>query len=294
MAISAKSRRELALAIGLVVPAIIILLGMILFPVGYNFFLSFFEKHMFVPQAKFVGIDNYLYLITRDREFLNALINGFIYAFGSIALQLGLGLGAALLLAQRFKGRSFFMALFFFPYMIPTIIVVILWKWLLDASHGYVNYLLTSCNIIHSPVVWLSEKYILLVLIFVSVWQFTPFVFFTLLVKLETIPKELYEAAMVDGASAFQRFTRITLPQIKYILIVIVLLRSLWMFTKFDVVWLLAGSGGILRYGETLPVYAYRKTFEYLELGMGTAISVIMFLILVIVAVISLRLLRHA
>src|SRR3989338_2725804 len=266
---------------------------MILFPVGYNFFLSFFEKHMFVPQAKFVGIDNYLYLITRDREFLNALINGFIYAFGSIALQLGLGLGAALLLSQRFKGRSFFMALFFFPYMIPTIIVVILWKWLLDASHGYVNYLLTSCNIIHSPVVWLSEKYILLVLIFVSVWQFTPFVFFTLLVKLETIPKELYEAAMVDGASAFQRFTRITLPQIKYILIVIVLLRSLWMFTKFDVVWLLAGSGGILRYGETLPVYAYRKTFEYLELGMGTAISVIMFLILVIVAVISLRLLRH-
>ena len=117
-------------------------------------------------------------------------------------------------------------------------------------------------------------------LVLTSVWQFFPFVVVTYLARLQTIPPELYEAARVDGASAWRRFLHVTLPQTAAVLFVIVLLRSIWMFTKFDTVWLLAGESGVGRYIRTLPVYAYARSFTYLQAGMGAALAVIMFVML--------------
>jgi multiple sugar transport system permease protein len=129
-------------------------------------------------------------------------------------------------------------------------------------------------------------------LIVTSVWQFFPFVVVTYLARLQTIPPELYEAAEVDGAGAWRRFVHVTLPQTRQVLVVIVLLRSIWMFTKFDTVWLMAGDGAVSRYVRTLPVYAYSRTFTYLQAGMGAALAVVMFLTLVAATAVYLKVLR--
>lgn len=222
-------------------PALLLILGLTLYPVAYSIWLSLLEKHSFFPEERFVGLDNYLYL-WNDQEFWTSLWLGIVYSAWTILFQVILGVVAALILNETFVGRGLVRAIVLFPYMIPTIVAVILWKWLLNDTYGVVNYWLMAAGIIMDPICWLGADHIMLSLILMSIWQFFPFVLLSILARLQTIPPELYEAAKVDGASAFSRFIHITLPQIKGILFVVILLRSIWMFTKFDTVWLM-GEG---------------------------------------------------
>jgi multiple sugar transport system permease protein len=260
----------------LVLPGVLLLCLLTLYPVLYGFWLGFFDKHSLFPGERFVGIDNYAYIL-RDPEFWASFRRGVVYASSTIALQLVLGIGAALVLNEAFPGRGLVRAVVLFPYVIPTVIAVILWKWLLNSQFGLVNYLLQAAGAVDEPISWMGKDYIMLSLIIVSVWQFFPFVVIGVLARLQTIPSELYEAAKVDGAGAVLRFLDITLPQLKGALFVIVLLRGVWMFTKFDTPWLMIQGGGAETYIRTLPIYTYMRTFSYYEAGLGSAMAVIMF-----------------
>jgi multiple sugar transport system permease protein len=257
----------------LVLPALVLLGALTLYPVGYGIWLSFFNKHSFFPEQSFIGLANYA-AVFADEEFWRALKLGAIYSVSTIALQLALGLGAALLLNEAFPGRGLVRAVCIFPYVIPTVVAVIVWKWLLNSQFGLVNYVLGM------PISWMGRDWIMTSLVLVSVWQFFPFVLLAVLARLQTIPPELYEAAMVDGAGTLNRFWHVTLPQLASVLFVIVLLRSIWMFTKFDTPWLMIQGGGAENYIRTLPVYTYLRTFAYYEAGRGAAMAVIMFLLL--------------
>ena len=276
----------------LLAPSLILLGGLVVFPVLYNVWLSLFDKHAFMPVQAFVGLRHYRYFAS-DPEFWTSFYYGSVYAGVTMVLQLGVGVPAALLLNEGFRGRNLLRGVVLFPYMIPTIVAVILWKWLLNDSYGLVNHLLMSAGLVRAPVAWLGPDYIMASLIVTSVWQFFPFVVVTYLARLQTIPPELYEAATVDGASAWRRFVHVTLPQTASVLFVIVLLRSIWMFTKFDTVWLLAGDGGVSRYIRTLPVYAYARSFTYLQAGMGAALAVIMFTMLLAATAVYFRMFRR-
>jgi multiple sugar transport system permease protein len=275
----------------LLAPSLCLLGGLVVFPVLYNVWLSLFDKHAFMPVQAFVGLRHYRYFAS-DPEFWSSFYYGCVYAGATMVLQLGVGVPAALLLNESFRGRNVLRGFVLFPYMIPTIVAVILWKWLLNDSYGLVNYLLVRSGAVRTPVAWLGPDYIMTALIVTSVWQFFPFVVVTYLARLQTIAPELYEAATVDGASAWRRFLHVTLPQTASVLFVIVLLRSIWMFTKFDTVWLLAGEGGVSRYIRTLPVYAYSRSFTYLQAGMGASLAVIMFAMLLVATAIYFRLFR--
>ena len=275
----------------LLAPSLCLLGGLVVFPVLYNVWLSLFDKHAFMPVQAFVGLRHYRYFAS-DPEFWSSFYYGCVYAGATMVLQLGVGVPAALLLNETFRGRNLLRGFVLFPYMIPTIVAVILWKWLLNDSYGLVNYLLVRSGAVRTPVAWLGPDYIMTALIVTSVWQFFPFVVVTYLARLQTIAPELYEAATVDGASAWRRFLHVTLPQTASVLFVIVLLRSIWMFTKFDTVWLLAGEGGVSRYIRTLPVYAYSRSFTYLQAGMGASLAVIMFAMLLVATAIYFRLFR--
>jgi multiple sugar transport system permease protein len=218
---------------------------------------------------------------------------GTVYSFWTIAFQLILGVGAALILNESFLGRGLVRGIVLFPYMIPTIVAVILWKWLLNDTYGVVNYWLVALGIVHDPISFLGTDHIMLSTIVMSVWQFFPFVLLSVLARLQTIPEELYEAAKVDGATPARRFLHITLPQIRGILFVVILLRSIWMFTKFDTVWLMGEGAGAGRFIRTLPVYAYMRTLTYYQAGLGAAIAVIMFAILVVCTVVYFRMFRE-
>lgn len=276
----------------LLAPSLVLLGGLVVFPVLYNVWLSLFDKHAFMPVQAFVGLRHYRYFAS-DPEFWTSFYYGSVYAGVTMVLQLGVGVPAALLLNEGFRGRNLLRGVVLFPYMIPTIVAVILWKWLLNDSYGLVNHLLMSAGVVRGPVAWLGPDYIMTSLIVTSVWQFFPFVVVTYLARLQTIPPELYEAATVDGASAWRRFVHVTLPQTASVLFVIVLLRGIWMFTKFDTVWLMAGDGGVSRYIRTLPVYAYARSFTYLQAGMGAALAVIMFAMLVAATAVYFRMFRR-
>ena len=275
----------------LLAPSLVLLGGLVVFPVLYNIWLSLFDKHAFMPVQAFVGLRHYRYFAS-DPEFWTSFYYGSVYAGVTMVLQLGVGVPAALLLNEAFRGRNLLRGIVLFPYMIPTIVAVILWKWLLNDSYGLVNHLLISAGLVRAPVAWLGPDYIMASLIVTSVWQFFPFVVVTYLARLQTIPPELYEAATVDGASAWRRFVHVTLPQTASVLFVIVLLRSIWMFTKFDTVWLMAGDGGVSRYIRTLPAYAYARSFTYLQAGMGAALAVIMFAMLIVATAVYFRMFR--
>jgi multiple sugar transport system permease protein len=275
----------------LLAPSLVLLGGLVVFPVLYNVWLSLFDKHAFMPVQAFVGLRHYRYFAS-DPEFWTSFYYGSVYAGVTMVLQLGVGVPTALLLNEGFRGRNLLRGVVLFPYMIPTIVAVILWKWLLNDSYGLVNHLLMSAGLVRTPVAWLGPDYIMTSLIVTSVWQFFPFVVVTYLARLQTIPPELYEAATVDGASAWRRFVHVTLPQTASVLFVIVLLRSIWMFTKFDTVWLMAGDGGVSRYIRTLPAYAYARSFTYLQAGMGAALAVIMFAMLLAATAVYFRMFR--
>ena len=275
----------------LLAPSLLLIGGLILYPILYNLWLSFFDKHAFMPVQAFVGLRHYRYFAT-DPEFWSSVYYGVVYAAVTMAFQLVLGVAAALLLNEAFRGRNLLRGVVLFPYLIPTIVAVILWKWLLNDSYGLVNHLLLVAGVVHAPVAWLGKDYIMSSLIIISVWQFFPFVVVTYLARLQTIPPELYEAARVDGATAWRRFLHITLPATRTVLFVIILLRSIWMFTKFDTVWLMAGDGAVSRYIRTLPVYAYARSFTYLQAGMGAALAVLMFGMLLAGTAVYFRLFR--
>ena len=274
-----RRRRPALLGLAGILPALVLIVGLILYPVGYAIWLSFFDKHSFFPQERWIGLGNYVRLVG-DPEFWDSLWKGTVYAAGTTALQLVFGVAAALLLHRTFRGRTAVRALVLFPYMIPTIVAVIVWRWLLNETFGLVDHLLVAWRIVRQPIAWLSVDHIMTSLIVMSVWQFAPFVTLSVLARLQTIPLELYEAARVDGASAWARFRHITLPQIRAVIFVVILLRGIWMFTKFDTVWLWgegAGAGAEIR---TLPIYAYMRTFTYYQAGFGAALSVVMFVLL--------------
>jgi multiple sugar transport system permease protein len=270
-------------ALGLlgILPALALIGALILYPVAYAAWLSLHAKHSFFPAEQFIGLRNYVE-IARDEEFWDSLRRGLVYAAGTTALQLAGGVGAALVLHQAFRGRAAVRALVLFPYMIPTIVAVVVWRWLLNDTYGLVDHLLVRWGLARQPVVWLSVDWIMASLIAMSVWQFTPFVVLSVLARLQTIPLELYEAARVDGASAWSRFRHVTLPQLKAVLFVVILLRGIWMFTKFDTVWLWGEGAGAGREIRTLPIYAYMRTFTYYQAGFGSALAIVMFALLML------------
>ncbi len=272
----------------LVLPALTLLVALTLYPVAYGAWLSAFNKHAFGQEQTFVGLGNYIYIL-RDPEFWNSVRLGSIYAITSIALQIVLGVIAAMVVNHAFPGRNIVRAILIFPYVVPTVVAVIIWKWLLNSQFGFINYVLEDVGLINQPISWMGKDWIMASLILVSVWQFFPFVMLAVLARLQAIPGELYEAASTDGANAFQRFIHVTLPQIKAVLFIVVLLRSIWMFTKFDTPWLMILGGGAETYIRTLPVYTYQRTFTHYEAGVGAAMAIIMFLMLVIMTSIYFR-----
>jgi multiple sugar transport system permease protein len=263
----------------LLAPAVLLIAGLVLYPILYSIWLSLHAKHAYMPIQRFIGLENFRIFLTQDEEFWRALKLGFIFTFCSLTLQIVTGIAAALALNESFVGRGFVRAVTLFPYMLPTIVTVILMRWIFNDSYGIATYVLQAAGL---HIVWFSPEMVMPTLILVSTWTFFPFVVIGTLSRLQTIDPELYAAAKVDGAGVFRRFYHITLPQLRSVIFVVILLRFMFMFTKFDLVWLFAGAGGMGYFVRTLPVYTYLKTFGEMQVGAGAALSTIMFMMLAV------------
>jgi multiple sugar transport system permease protein len=256
-------------------------------PALYAVSLSFYDMPSLTSDPVWIGLAKYRDLLAGG-EFWRALWNGFVYAGLSIVLQVVLGIGFALLLNQPFRGRSLLRGIAFLPYLLPTVIAVLTFKWMVDGSLGIVTILMEDWGL--PPIYWFeTETASMLSVVLISVWLWTPFVTTTFLAGLQTVPGQLYEAARVDGAGPIRQFFHITLPSLRPILTVIILLRGVWMFNKFDVIWLTT-RGGPLGATEHLPVLSYRKAFALYDIGSGAAVATLSFAVLMLAVTLYFRL----
>ncbi len=259
-------------AAGLMVTALFVL-----FPVGHAVWLSLHTADSFVAAPRWVGLANYARVLN-EAAFWAAAWNGLVYAGLAIVAQVTLGLAFAMLLDQAFPLRRLVRGLVVLPYLLPTVVVAMTFQWMTDGSFGILTALTLELGLGVIP--WFeSPNTAMASVVLASVWLWTPFVTVCVLAGLQGIPAALYEAARVDGAGPVSRFLHVTLPQLRPVLTVVVLLRAIWMFNKFDIIWLLT-KGGPLGATEHLPVLAYKRAFTLFDVGGGAAIATLSFLLL--------------
>ena len=275
-----------------ILPCILILLAVSVFPFIYSLWLSFnsWEMGSGLPRA-FVAFANYGRLFT-DLRFGNSMLNmGKVLLFG-VSLQFLIGLSLAMLLNRAFRARNLITTLFLLPMMIAPVVVGCNWKMIYHYTYGPLNYILRLLGL-GEGVNWLGSMQVAMPSVIISdIWEWTPFMMIVLLAGLQTISLELYEAAIVDGASRWQVFWRITLPVLKPIIIIAVLIRAMDVFKLFDLVVLLT-QGGPAGASETVSYYNYLTGFKYFNMGYAAAIAYIQLIVIIVIANLFLRFLRE-
>ncbi len=278
-------RRERFIAWSYVLPTVTIILALIIFPLIYSLRLSFCRWDMtaFGSHPQFIGLKNYVRLFI-DTRFYNALTKTGIIVISALVAQTLLGVGVALLLHRKFRGRGILIAIFLMPIMISEIAAALCWGLIYDATFGPLNEILMMFHLTVKRVVWLVD-HPLLSIITADIWQWSSFIMLVTLAGLQVLPRNPYEAAMLDGASSWQIFRFITLPLITPIVAVGVILRAMDAVKLFDKVYILT-HGGPGSVSETVTYYIYLEAFRFWDLPYASAISFI--LLAIIVALITL------
>jgi multiple sugar transport system permease protein len=252
-------------------------------PMLYTLVMSLFTDPL--GSSQFVGLGNYLEVLTAS-TFRSVLWNSVVFAAVTTVLSLVVGLGFALVVDEKLAGRNALRTLMIFPYLLPTVVVVFLWTLLLDQNLGLVNRLLLELGLIGSPVAFFSTVELAMPSIVVaSVWKWGSFAFFILLANLQAIPTAYYERAQVQGASPWQQFRDITFPHLRGAILLILLVRGIWMFNKFDIIWLTT-RGGPVGATTTLPIRIYDLAIRAGSFGLAAALAGVMFALLAVVGVV--------
>ncbi len=256
---------------GLMLPTVLYVLLVAVVPIGATVWLSFRQQMPIFGISRFTGWENFRFLLEDDR-FWRALGNTAYFTGLAVSLELALGLCLALLFHRDFRGRRYARALALVPWAVPTVVAARFWEWIYNADFGVLNYLLrTHAN-------WLGDPFWALhAVVLADVWKSTPFVVLLLLAGLQVIPRELYLAARVDGATNWQLFRHITLPLLRPVILLALLFRTMDAARVFDLVFVLTG-GGPANETETLVVYAYKLMYRTLQFGYGSAVALAAFL----------------
>ncbi|MEH2512155.1 multiple sugar transport system permease protein [Nitrobacteraceae bacterium AZCC 1564] len=264
----------------------ILFIAVMIIPVTWAIVLGFTNSGPFQAGMTFAGFDNYQTIFS-DPAFWRALVIGLIYATISTVLEVILGVGIAILIFRH--GSPFVTSFVLMPYMIPTVTTALVWRWMTDSLNGIFNQLMVHSGLIHSAIEFTSTGVLAMSLVTAaSVWQFTPFVVLVILANLGTISPSVYEAARVDGVNWWQELIYVTIPMLRAPILLVILLRGIWMFNRFDIIWLLT-SGGPIGGTTTLPLYAYVQAFGNNDYGVGGAVSTVIFMILLVFGVIYIR-----
>ena len=274
----------------LIAPALIILLVVVFYPLVRTVLTSFQKYDLTSPSdiLKFMGLKNYRSIIVNG-EFLNRLLITLMYSFGAVMGQFVLGMIFAVLLNQQIKGRPFFRAVFLMPWVIPTVVCALLWTWVLNVQYGAFNFILRRIGVISEFRHWLGDPSLALyTVIGVTIWKWFPFDFVMLLAGLQTVPPDLLDAASVDGAGNLRKFLHVTIPCIRNIIVVVLMLTLIWSFQEFTMIWGTT-KGGPMNVTSTLTIHIYRTAFDYFRMGQASAAGVLWMIFLLIFSIFSVR-----
>jgi ABC-type sugar transport system permease subunit len=274
----------------LVAPLVISILILVVYPFFFAIAISFTDR-MVGAEGEWVGLGNYAYLMGQP-QFLATIRNTIVLVASVQTLKLVLGLGIAVLLNQNVRFRSFWRGLILLPWAMPAFVAFITWRLLFAPQGGAFNYILIELNLVTSHVEFLSDPDLAMIsVIIASFWRGFPFWVISFLAAMQNVPHELYEAAALDGAGAWKRFRHVTLPGIRHVVLVVILVSTIWTTNSFEAVWLMTG-GGPSNATMTFPVLAYYG-LQSLQIGEAAAVSVAMLPIFAVLFVVIATLLRE-
>jgi multiple sugar transport system permease protein/N,N'-diacetylchitobiose transport system permease protein len=284
--------REGRFALVLLAPSIIVVFGIVIYPILKTLYTSLYAVNTpFAGNFPFVGLRNYTFALSHS-EFWSAVERTAYFTIISTGLELVLGMGVALLLYAPLRGRWLFRTIVVLPWALPTIVNGAMWRYMFNAQYGVVNAALTQLGISHSYHAFLSSPFgALNIVILADVWKNTSLVAFFLLAGLTTIPRDLYEAARIDGYGRWGAFVHITLPLLRPVIVVVLVLRTIEAFKVFDIIYVMTG-GGPANGTQSIAYYTYQRAFSDEFFGYGSALAYLMVLFILVLAVLYIRLLR--
>jgi multiple sugar transport system permease protein len=286
-------RPELLPGLLLLIPALGLLVVFIGYPIGYAIWLSFQDLYLLrgLDSLTPYGFGNYLRFFN-DALWTKYVANTAIWTFGSVAGEVLIGTILALLLNRKMVLRGLLRGLVLLPWVMPPVVAAIVWKWILDGQWGILNYLLTSVGLLKEPIVWLTDPTTMWwSILMVSWWKSMPFAFVNILAGLQGVPGELYEAAELDGANRWNLFWHITLPLLRPVLTVLVLLMTIWRSHEFSLLWVLT-QGGPGTDSTTIAILAYRTSFVFFRTSYGASMGVLLMLVILVFTVLYMRRVR--
>ena len=268
-----------------VLPALIIVGVLLIYPIFSSLYYSMTTKHLIRPSYDFVGLANYQAVIS-DPNFFKAFLTSIVWTICSLVGQLIIGFTSALAINRVKVGKSVYRTLMIIPWAFPSIVIALSWKWILNGVSGFLPNILVQLGICSELPQFLSDNsLVFLTLIFINVWFGAPMIMVNVLSALQTIPQDQYEAAQIDGASKLQQWWHITVPHIKIVVGLLVVLRTIWVFNNFDMIYLLTG-GGPANATTTVPIYAYNMGWGTKMLGKSSAVTMLLLAFLLLVCIV--------
>lgn len=276
-----------AFALLLTLPGLALLAAVVVYPLVSALISAFFDESLLYPGREFVGLENIKAVLAGD--FLRLLGQTMVFTTGTTLLPFVLGFGLALALNTRIRGANALRGLMLVPWLIPGVVVSFLWMWIFNANYGVLNAVLEGAGVIDGPLAWLAQPNTAMAAVVIAkTWQSFPWMMVMLLAGLQTVPPELHEAAEVDGAGVLRRFWAITVPHLRGIIGLVLLLEFIWNFQHFDIIYVLTG-GGPAGSTHTFATAVYDTAFRGYDLGQAGALGLLWMALLGVLVVVYIR-----
>ncbi len=275
----------------LATPAVIVMVTLMVYPLGYTIWMGFHEwfASSIVP-PKFVGLDNYVRILSADPRFWNAFWLTFYFTFLAITVQTFLGVSIALIFNREFVGKGFARTLFLFPMVATPVAIALVWMMMFNPVLGVMRFFMDIVGL--PPLQWVSDRNLVIPsLVLVDTWQWTPLITLMTLAGLSALPTEPFEAAVIDGASPWQILRFVTLPLLRPVIVVAVLFRTIDALKTFDIIYVMT-QGGPAFASETLNIYVFQNGFNYFHLGYASSLLIVLFIIVMSASILLIRLRR--
>lgn len=274
-------------AVLLVLPGLALLAAVVVYPLISAMTSAFFEQSLLYPGRTFVGLENIRDVLAGD--FWQLLWQTMVFTVGTTILPFVVGFGLALALNTRIRGAKALRGIMLIPWLVPGVVVSFLWMWIFNANYGVLNAVLEGTGLIDEPQAWLAQPGTAMAAVVVAkTWQSFPWMMVMLLAGLQTVPPELHEAASVDGAGAVRRFRAVTLPHLRGIVGLVLLLEFIWNFQHFDIIYVLTG-GGPAGTTQTFATAVYDTAFHGYDLGRAGALGLLWMVLLMVLVVVYIR-----
>ena len=291
--LSPLDRRRHLTGMAFVTPTLLVITAILVYPILQSFVLSFGQSSLDGSEPyRFVGLQHYATLAASDR-FWNALWVTLVFTGLSIPLELGIGIGLAVLMNEHFRFKGIARLAVLFPWALPTALNTLMWRWMYNTDYGLFNAAALQSGLVDRPINWLGDETLAMAsMVVVAVWKTSSFMALIILAGLQSIPRELYEAGRMDGMTRWQEFREITLPLLKGPILVALIVRSMDALRTFELPFNLT-DGGPVTATESLSLYAYKVIFDFIELNYGAAIVVVQFLVIFAMSLLYILTLRN-